>query len=126
MIRRPPRSTRTDTLFPYTTLFRSGVMNQRIIILAGSLLAAVSGGVISAAPILLASVQADAPADRAPTPALESARAMLVNEMQRTVGSLVHRAGQLELLSDLLADAGGERDGPVAGKVSDFRPATAR
>src|SRR3546814_19369889 len=23
MIRRPPRSTRTDTLFPYTTLFRS-------------------------------------------------------------------------------------------------------
>src|SRR3546814_19336493 len=27
MIRRPPRSTRTDTLFPYTTLFRSGVDN---------------------------------------------------------------------------------------------------
>src|SRR3546814_3056902 len=28
MIRRPPRSTRTDTLFPYTTLFRSwGVVN---------------------------------------------------------------------------------------------------
>src|SRR3546814_6236630 len=26
MIRRPPRSTRTDTLFPYTTLFRSGVL----------------------------------------------------------------------------------------------------
>src|SRR3546814_5576228 len=25
MIRRPPRSTRTDTLFPYTTLFRSPV-----------------------------------------------------------------------------------------------------
>src|SRR3546814_17855221 len=24
MIRRPPRSTRTDTLFPYSTLFRSG------------------------------------------------------------------------------------------------------
>src|SRR3546814_11215143 len=24
MIRRPPRSTRTDTLFPYATLFRSG------------------------------------------------------------------------------------------------------
>src|SRR3546814_19158361 len=27
MIRRPPRSTRTDTLFPYTTLFRSGGEN---------------------------------------------------------------------------------------------------
>src|SRR3546814_10241106 len=26
MIRRPPRSTRTDTLFPYTTLFRSVVI----------------------------------------------------------------------------------------------------
>src|SRR3546814_1835412 len=25
MVRRPPRSTRTDTLFPYTTLFRSQV-----------------------------------------------------------------------------------------------------
>src|SRR3546814_21038063 len=27
MIRRPPRSTRTDTLFPYTTLFRSAVLD---------------------------------------------------------------------------------------------------
>src|SRR3546814_8137854 len=27
MIRRPPRSTRTDTLFPYTTLFRSDQRN---------------------------------------------------------------------------------------------------
>src|SRR3546814_20932326 len=26
MIRRPPRSTRTDTLFPYTTLFRSVIL----------------------------------------------------------------------------------------------------
>src|SRR3546814_16414370 len=26
LIRRPPRSTRTDTLFPYTTLFRSAVL----------------------------------------------------------------------------------------------------
>src|SRR3546814_9609736 len=31
MIRRPPRSTRTDTLFPYSTLFRSlaGVLDDR-------------------------------------------------------------------------------------------------
>src|SRR3546814_14603736 len=28
MIRRPPRSTRTDTLFPYTTLFRSTGLAQ--------------------------------------------------------------------------------------------------
>src|SRR3546814_15629431 len=37
MIRRPPRSTRTDTLFPYTTLFRSkpeeayGVRNESLV-----------------------------------------------------------------------------------------------
>src|SRR3546814_6021171 len=30
MIRRPPRSTRTDTLFPYTTLFRSRRLGQRV------------------------------------------------------------------------------------------------
>src|SRR3546814_14801580 len=29
MIRRPPRSTRTDTLFPYTTLFRSRYITPR-------------------------------------------------------------------------------------------------
>src|SRR3546814_4863808 len=37
MIRRPPRSTRTDTLFPYTTLFRSldifGIDDHRLAIL---------------------------------------------------------------------------------------------
>src|SRR3546814_1076135 len=31
MIRRPPRSTRTDTLFPYTTLFRSALHLQAMI-----------------------------------------------------------------------------------------------
>src|SRR3546814_3192829 len=41
MIRRPPRSTRTDTLFPYTTLFRSsrdrvfGAHQQAEILAAG-------------------------------------------------------------------------------------------
>src|SRR3546814_8471176 len=30
MIRRPPRSTRTDTLFPYTTLFRSVGAGQQL------------------------------------------------------------------------------------------------
>src|SRR3546814_6001886 len=31
MIRRPPRSTRTDTLFPYTTLFRSFAVDASLI-----------------------------------------------------------------------------------------------
>src|SRR3546814_3286463 len=36
MIRRPPRSTRTDTLFPYTTLFRSFPGFQGIAALLGA------------------------------------------------------------------------------------------
>src|SRR3546814_15366483 len=40
MIRRPPRSTRADTLFPYTTLFRSdGAVDQPRVELAQALLA---------------------------------------------------------------------------------------
>src|SRR3546814_9320815 len=35
MIRRPPRSTRTDTLFPYTTLFRSRGFETVTYMLAG-------------------------------------------------------------------------------------------
>src|SRR3546814_5422384 len=31
MIRRPPRATRTDTLFPYTTLFRSNVLGSKML-----------------------------------------------------------------------------------------------
>src|SRR3546814_1366839 len=31
MLRRPPRSTRTDTLFPYTTLFRSYVQYTTVV-----------------------------------------------------------------------------------------------
>src|SRR3546814_8021553 len=36
MIRRPPRSTRTDTLFPYTTLFRSQAFIAILLIAIGS------------------------------------------------------------------------------------------
>src|SRR3546814_2680469 len=32
MIRRPPRSTRTDTLFPYTTLFRSPRLRRYMVL----------------------------------------------------------------------------------------------
>src|SRR3546814_20065305 len=39
MIRRPPRSTRTDTLFPYTTLFRSIITTVNDIAERSSLLA---------------------------------------------------------------------------------------
>src|SRR3546814_18447930 len=46
MIRRPPRSTRTDTLFPYTTLFRSPAYG-----LAESTLA-VTGNPVGAEPVM--------------------------------------------------------------------------
>src|SRR3546814_10628731 len=53
MIRRPPRSTRTDTLFPYTTLFRSpgeqGSMN-RFCFLFAALLAFLPGVPAAAEP----------------------------------------------------------------------------
>src|SRR3546814_9127627 len=49
MIRRPPTSTRTDTLFPYTTLFRSAVQpparaSRPLAEEAGTLPRAVAGG----------------------------------------------------------------------------------
>src|SRR3546814_8159134 len=43
MIRRPPRSTRTDTLFPYTTLFRSSVCQPTVPVLAAVSLMAARG-----------------------------------------------------------------------------------
>src|SRR3546814_10255820 len=46
MIRRPPRSTRTDTLFPYTTLFRSEsveICGERKLFSAASVARAIGG-----------------------------------------------------------------------------------
>src|SRR3546814_13023747 len=45
MIRRPPRSTRTDTLFPYTTLFRS--MEGRLTVCNMSIEAGARAGMIA-------------------------------------------------------------------------------
>src|SRR3546814_14165488 len=50
MIRRPPRSTRTDTLFPYTTLFRSFGAALRVLLDWGAIVfwAAVLGAALRA------------------------------------------------------------------------------
>src|SRR3546814_12172257 len=47
MIRRPPRSTRTDTLFPYTTLFRSAGAGAGLIALPNRLLGGMDAGALA-------------------------------------------------------------------------------
>src|SRR3546814_6897146 len=46
MIRRPPRSTRTDTLFPYTTLFRSLAVAALVDVQRCELPARIDGGAV--------------------------------------------------------------------------------
>src|SRR3546814_13462840 len=48
-IRRPPRSTRTDTLFPYTTLFRSQAMHLLLDKLAQSVTSYLNGQILAGA-----------------------------------------------------------------------------
>src|SRR3546814_8387465 len=58
MIRRPPRSTRTDTLFPYTTLFRSpatvGHLTVPVSRRAGAILLALCLALLVLLPLLRA------------------------------------------------------------------------
>src|SRR3546814_20138431 len=74
MIRRPPRSTRTDTLFPYTTLFRSitGPLIElhRAIRSVRSARAHTRFRPISADPIDLHDANRSAPAVALPSPGL--------------------------------------------------------
>src|SRR3546814_18288025 len=66
MIRRPPRSTRTDTLFPYTTLFRSvKVPRRRWGPVAGRLLSAAVAVGDRHAAVLAEGLGGDARAERA-------------------------------------------------------------
>src|SRR3546814_1437320 len=54
MIRRPPRPTRTDTLFPYTTLFRSGTVVDYITeLLVDGVWQNITSDVRDSAPIVL-------------------------------------------------------------------------
>src|SRR3546814_5571697 len=64
MIRRPPRSTRTDTLFPYTTLFRSPVdaRPQYLLQMPGPSWPTVLSAIFTAAFFLLLTVKLVVPA----------------------------------------------------------------
>src|SRR3546814_14252936 len=50
MIRRPPRSTRTDTLFPYTTLFRSALRNPLVVLGLGGVVSLAAWLMFTAIP----------------------------------------------------------------------------
>src|SRR3546814_4032349 len=90
MIRRPPRSTRTDTLFPYTTLFRSGSDNHLVCKSPGQRklhsCKAISSDILSHTPHLrrqppdawLSAPGVQAPHATSPTPALSAIATIVV------------------------------------------------
>src|SRR3546814_16445690 len=106
MIRRPPRSTRTDTLFPYTTLFRSkhfygtkGVSSQLVRLAMFRL--AVTGGFhvkVTIRGLALASVLVLAACDSQQENAIEH-----VGENQADV--LANQAGMWEEQADVTNNA---------------------
>src|SRR3546814_9193666 len=59
MIRHPPRSTRTDTLFPYTTLFRSTLLSQGLLTLDAASISNSSAGKIQSFGAMLAATSMD-------------------------------------------------------------------
>src|SRR3546814_14976688 len=101
MIRRPPRSTRTDTLFPYTTRFRSG----------GVAVAGVRGGDhgLADVPGLVAA------GDLEPGQGEQRARAGTALERARGVGDglQVLRHGELGLVHQAADRAEARRGGTV-------------
>src|SRR3546814_12719099 len=99
MIRRPPRSTRTDTLFPYTTLFRSPHLRRTITgIGALHVGAAIGSAVVGRRVVLVGGVEgigelvvlalADTPeGDRQPLPPARSEERRVGKECVRTCRS---------------------------------------
>src|SRR3546814_2342421 len=84
MIRRPPRSTRTDTLFPYTTLFRSSENGKEVVVgTAVMRIGENSRTVASAVAARLDEINASLPTDVVVQPVLD--RTSLVNSTIKTV-----------------------------------------
>src|SRR3546814_14018083 len=85
MIRRPPRSTRTDTLFPYTTLCRSARVNVTAPVLLASLLATQDdledGAIVNILDQKLANLNPDFFSYTLTKAALEAATTMLAQSL---------------------------------------------
>src|SRR3546814_15112801 len=123
MIRRPPRSTRTDTLFPYTTLFRSALPREGVA-LGGAAEVAIGCG-LPIDRLVEPEMRADAlrrqahePRDRGLDAAfLDRARAVQVDIDRQRLGD-ADRVGELDratareprgddLLGEMARDIGG-------------------
>src|SRR3546814_3739280 len=72
MIRRPPRSTRTDTLFPYTTLFRSVTCAWRVAAQLGIIATGFDAACVGQSAILTSSTVARPPRSEEHTSELQS------------------------------------------------------
>src|SRR3546814_12712011 len=107
MIRRPPRSTRTDTLFPYTTLCRSAGFETKV----GDLVQALS----SAATEMEATAQSmSATAEQ---PDQQSVAVAAASEQASTNVQTVAGASE-ELSASIRAIAGQvEQSSPIAGRA---------
>src|SRR3546814_4113524 len=105
MIRRPPRSTRTDTLFPYTTLFRS--------CLPPSGEAVVTGGTWA---IALRQVAPRRTGTQHPEDAVQHAPIIDARHPSRLVGQQRLDHAPLEVGQVVSAHADAESDAGLAGK----------
>src|SRR3546814_1530430 len=81
MIRRPPRYTRTDTLFPYTTLFRAEPVALTPFPAAGLSLTTVSASAIFTLWALLGFESASVAADKVDRPAITIPRATMIGTL---------------------------------------------
>src|SRR3546814_6276354 len=99
MIRRPPRSTRTDTLFPYTTLFRSLRLDG------------------DAAAMQLDQLAADAEAEAAALAAPDAGIGLpeRLEQSRQVVGGNA-KAGIADLQQDAAVGAGRAADGDMAAR----------
>src|SRR3546814_15246133 len=101
MIQRPPRSTRTYTLFPYTTHFRSVARHTEVRLMKSRLFRRTAGAVVCAVPALAAAQQE--PAGTPPIPQLDAvtvtASRVPVEARDQPVQVSVLTAGQIRTSS---------------------------
>src|SRR3546814_18816796 len=117
MIRRPPRSTRTDTLFPYTTLFRSplatGAVGRR-------------SGAVGYLPDRLPAVAGDVDAQRADRGRIfDRTAAMRVFRPRRIEPAAHHRRARARAVQPEIVDPRRRADGVRPAQPAD-RPEIGR